>query len=395
MPRPCVPKPRRALLPKTRAVAERVAAQSGGASGSHGVIQTAKKANRARQRRSKVSSPVYWEVRRPDNERTDGQACKSPGTTTPGSCRSSSSSSREAAETDGFLFDPNTDWMADAHWHFEVIYPALRRAEARPPATSSKCSRAAQVITIAERAAMFDWLVRVHEDHGLRDLSLFLAMHLADQFFASPKRRDDLPYWRHLLLAAAALLVASKFEEQEPLALDSLVKAAHQRFSKNELLQMELEVIQVVGYRLHIPTAAHHLEWLSRLTSEDILQCRLAHYLCELGLGSAKVATWSPSQHAAGCVLLSGVLLGRQGAWWPPVLQRLCAAKEGGRHEAIREILGELCRGLHQSTRRRDSLYAKFAKRQRGFVALKVRELAGDPAAIETLARNSLWAVGG
>lgn len=195
-------------------------------------------------------------------------------------------------------------------------------------------------------------------------------MQLVDRFQA----RRAVPSHRILLLAATSLLVASKFEDELPPALRSLEEFGQGQFVADELPLMEIAMLQVVGYRLHIPTPYHHLRWFHEInggtpsTADAKMEYHLVEYLAELGLCCPSSSHWSPSNHAVAAVLLSNVLL-RRSDLWPPGLEELY----GGDSElkaAVAAIVPEICKALNH-IKPGDVIYDKYSMAACSSVAVK------------------------
>lgn len=49
-----------------------------------------------------------------------------------------------------------------------------------------------------------------------------------------------------------AVLISSKYEDVEPIRMQSLIeKAGHNRFKKEQILTLERDILQVIGFRVH------------------------------------------------------------------------------------------------------------------------------------------------
>lgn len=169
------------------------------------------------------------------------------------------------------------------------------------------------------RAEMVGWIVQVQEMFILRVETLFLAVRIVDRFHAAHRALPQKP----LLVCSVAVLIAAKFEEVTPPTQSDLVEAGHFSFTQQDAEQMELTMLHKLEFRLHQPTAFHYLVGFEtalvagRRNHEPSSSCNcpfclfraLAVYLCELGLACPACATWMPSIHAAGAVLLAARLL--------------------------------------------------------------------------------------
>lgn len=107
-------------------------------------------------------------------------------------------------------------------------------------------------ITEKFRAKMLDWMVEVLRIYQQSDETLFKAFSLLDTFLLQTTRHvlaRDLH-----LLGAACMFLASKQEEVHPVKLETLiVDICKNKFSKEDILSQELEVLITINFRTHLP----------------------------------------------------------------------------------------------------------------------------------------------
>lgn len=197
------------------------------------------------------------------------------------------------------------------------------------------------------------WLMQVHRissaHTGLSHRALFLATSILDRFLFLTQR----PVKRMQLLAAAALLVASKMEDEIPVSTKRLEKLAGGAFTQEELRQLELEILSTLDYDVEAVTVAEFLgnfvaAWrvandlnigtsLQKDSVEDLdlellMRCAWAYagkpsdedrrrwngtwHLASLSLLDTKLQdTFKPSEIAAASLLLSNRHLRLQEPW--------------------------------------------------------------------------------
>ena len=82
---------------------------------------------------------------------------------------------------------------------------------------------------------MVDWIIEVHLRFHLMPETLFLTINIIDRYLEKTQiRRTKLQ-----LVAVAALLIASKYEEIYVPELNDFVFISDSAFTKEEILQME------------------------------------------------------------------------------------------------------------------------------------------------------------
>jgi len=184
------------------------------------------------------------------------------------------------------------------------------------------------------RGILVDWLIEVHLKYKLRNETLFLSVKIIDQFLS--KRR--VARKRLQLVGVACTLVSAKYEEIFPPELRDLVYICDKAYSKEEILQMEIEVLTTIEFNLRPPTAIPFLDRFCRLNGCSESHKCLVQYLIELALPEMKMIKYRPSHMAAAAVLLSNKLLKRQPAW-PAVLASHSCYNE----QQVRTCAKELC----------------------------------------------------
>lgn len=273
--------------------------------------------------------------------------------------------------------------LADAELHFDVLRPSLRRANTPPQVLFARPTEDVSAEPAGQdrnRAKLVQWIVRQHQDYELSFNTLYLAVHLLDRLLTPHIQRS--PQGKRLgcglLCGAVALLAASKFEDNYPPDFSGLADASQGSFVLDDLFDAENAAFQLLDYRLHCTTAAHHLGWLQRLNDKSGPRevCRaphhrdLIHYLAELGLSSEELPRWAPSHHACAAVVLSNQLLGHPA--WPPLLEKAAMAVSGEAARALRsevsDIAHELARVL-QGTKPGHASFDKFSGEEFGGAA--------------------------
>ena len=105
-----------------------------------------------------------------------------------------------------------------------------------------------------------------------------LAVSYFDRFL-SKSERQGLDKHRVQLLAITCTLIAAKFSEIKMPSLDDLCEVAHDKYSKAQLKEMELETLRVLHWELHAVTPHAALEQLAVIMNhtEDQSKTFLEH----------------------------------------------------------------------------------------------------------------------
>jgi len=156
------------------------------------------------------------------------------------------------------------------------------------------------------RSILVEWLVEVHSKYVLRTETLFLSVALTDHYLARrPVSRGELQ-----LVGVAGLFVASKFEEIHPPQIHDFVYITDRACSKDQICQMECNLLNAVDFHVALPTVAHFLQQLVSVSECSDTRSKLAWYLTELALLDIQMLGFAPSLIAEAALLLSGHVMG-------------------------------------------------------------------------------------
>jgi len=106
-------------------------------------------------------------------------------------------------------------------------------------------------LTHAMRSILVDWLVEVAEEYKLAPQSLFLAVSYLDRFLS----RQQIDRSRLQLVGVTALLLAAKYWEIYPPAIDEFVYISDHTYTKAEVLAMENSLLTALHFKLTTPTS--------------------------------------------------------------------------------------------------------------------------------------------
>jgi len=133
-----------------------------------------------------------------------------------------------------------------------ALMPSPRCLDSPPPGMMQLCHRESVVQFINE----------VCEDFGLMTQTAGLAVSYFDRFLSKTEQRG-LDKHRVQLLAITCTLIAAKFSEIKMPSLDDLCEVAHDKYTKAQLKEMELEALRVLQWELHAVTPHAALEQLA------------------------------------------------------------------------------------------------------------------------------------
>lgn len=150
------------------------------------------------------------------------------------------------------------------------------------------------------RAILVDWIVDVHFKFKLLPQTLYIAVHLIDDYLA---RDFEIRRQRLQLVGVTALFIASKYEEIYPPEAEDYVRITDNAYTKDEIFEMEETLLGAIGYRVTFPTAYQFLKRFLKAskTTDDRVE-HFAHYVIDRSLQEYKLLKYPPSAIAAAAV---------------------------------------------------------------------------------------------
>ncbi|KAL9662080.1 hypothetical protein QQ045_026908 [Rhodiola kirilowii] len=171
-------------------------------------------------------------------------------------------------------------------------------------------------ITQGMRAILIDWLAEVWEEYKLVPDTLYLTVNLIDRYLSlSYIERNKLQ-----LLGVTCMLIASKYEEICAPHVEEFVFVTDNTYSKQQVLEMERRVLNLLCFRLSVPTAKTFLSLTGHQDHVAELE-PLANYLAELSLMEYSFVNFLPSLIAASAVFLARWTINQSDHPWNPTLE--------------------------------------------------------------------------
>ncbi|KAG6761339.1 hypothetical protein POTOM_034554 [Populus tomentosa] len=199
------------------------------------------------------------------------------------------------------------------------------------------------------REILVDWLVEVAEEYKLVSDTLYLTVSYIDRFLSSQAlSRNNLQ-----LLGVSCMLIASKYEEISPPQVESFCHITDNTYTKDQVLDMEKQVLKSLNYEMGAPTTINFLRQVffkktgSRILlkaaqenceSSDLQFELLSCYLAELSLLEYGCMCFLPSMIAASAVFLSSFTIQPQMHPWSMALQRHSGYKPSDLKECVLAI---------------------------------------------------------
>ncbi|THG05122.1 hypothetical protein TEA_012928 [Camellia sinensis var. sinensis] len=196
-------------------------------------------------------------------------------------------------------------------------------------------------ITQSMRGILVDWLVEVSEEFKLVPDTLYLTVHLIDLFLS----QNYIERQRLKLLGITCMLIASKYEEIHAPRVEEFCFITDNTCPRGEVLTMESQVLNYLGFQLAAPTAKSFLRRFLRaaqaIYKTPSLELEfLANYLAELTLVDYEFLKFLPSIIAASAVFLARWTLDQSGHPWNATLEHYTSYKASDLKTTVLELQG-------------------------------------------------------
>nr|XP_017245716.1 PREDICTED: G2/mitotic-specific cyclin-2-like [Daucus carota subsp. sativus] len=161
------------------------------------------------------------------------------------------------------------------------------------------------------RRVLIDWLIEVHDKFSLRPETLYLTVNLMDRFLAV----QQITRKKLQLVGVTAMLIASKYEEISAPSVEDLISITDRAFTRTEVLQMEILMVNKLQFDLSIPTVYVFVRRFLEAAKSGNEMERLAFYMIDLCLVEYQMLKFPPSMLAAAAVFTAQCTLGKAAEW--------------------------------------------------------------------------------
>ncbi|XP_059169977.1 G2/mitotic-specific cyclin-B3-like [Physella acuta] len=165
-------------------------------------------------------------------------------------------------------------------------------------------------ITAAMRSILVDWMVEIQENFELNHETLYLAVKLTDIYLSRVKVDKDVLQ----LVGAAAVFIASKFDERCPPLIEDFTYICDNAFDRDQFIHMEMEVLRKVDFDLGIPISYRFLRRYAKVARQSMETLTLARYILELSLMDYSFVTEKDSMIAAASLFIAQKMR-KEGSW--------------------------------------------------------------------------------
>ena len=154
------------------------------------------------------------------------------------------------------------------------------------------------------RCILIDWLISLQNKFFFNIKTLFLTVNLIDRYLS----KKPILRTRFQLLGVTALFIASKYEEMYMKNINDFVEITARAFNKNQILEMESELIDLVDFNLELPLSIDFLGLLGSVYKFDKKEFRLGYFLLESYLLALNCCKYKQSQISLSvCYIILGL----------------------------------------------------------------------------------------
>ena len=140
---------------------------------------------------------------------------------------------------------------------------------------------------------MLEWIIDVHRKFKLVPETLYAAQYIIDKYLSQHKIKNTQLH----LLGVTTILLATKYEEIYPPELRDLLAVSENKFTRDQVLSMEGEILNGLDFNLTAPSAYQFLRRFRRLSdSMDHDEVFFyAQFILEISLLEASFLKFKPS----------------------------------------------------------------------------------------------------
>ena len=153
------------------------------------------------------------------------------------------------------------------------------------------------------RCILIDWIISLQNKFFKKSKTLFLTINLIDRYLS----KKPILRTKFQLLGVSSLFIAFKYEEIYMKNILDFVELTARAFNKNEILDMEKTIIDLVEFNLDLPLSNEFFDILSTVYKFNKKEYNLGCFLLEAFLLDINCCKYKQSQIALGtCLLVLG-----------------------------------------------------------------------------------------
>ena len=150
------------------------------------------------------------------------------------------------------------------------------------------------------RSILIDWLIDVHLKFSFTDETIYMTVLIIDRYLSLVEiSRSKLQ-----LLGITALMIACKHEEIDLPKVDDFIYITDNAYTRNEVFQMENDVLNKLNFSLLFPSPIKFFEFLANGFDFNNKQLMMGKYLMETFLIDIKSIKYKSSIISCACAYI-------------------------------------------------------------------------------------------
>ena len=150
------------------------------------------------------------------------------------------------------------------------------------------------------RSILVDWIIDVHHKFGFTDETLFMTVLIIDRYSSI----EEITRIKYQCLGITALMIACKHEEINVPKVEDFIYITDNAYTKEEVFQMEDDVLSKLHFSLLYPSPIKFYEYLSLNFNFNKKYHMLGKYLMESFLLDLKYIKYKPSIISCACTYI-------------------------------------------------------------------------------------------
>ena len=150
------------------------------------------------------------------------------------------------------------------------------------------------------RSILVDWIIDVHHKFGFTDETLFMTILIIDRYCTI----ENITRIKYQCLGITALMIACKHEEINVPKVEDFIYITDNAYTKEEVFQMENDVLDKLNFCLLYPSPIKFYEYLSLHFNFSKKYYMLGKYLMESFLLDLKYIKYKSSVISCACAYI-------------------------------------------------------------------------------------------
>ena len=155
------------------------------------------------------------------------------------------------------------------------------------------------------RFLLADWLFNLSFCYPTNTETLFQSFSLMDRYLS----KESIPFSRLQLVGCCCLWICAKIDFHTIASLEPLCKTCHDKYSKDEFIETENEILNAVDYQTQTTSANYFLKsFLQKINANDKFTAICSFY-CEASLMYVNFSSYRSSVIAISAILVANDIM--------------------------------------------------------------------------------------